>query len=114
MTNTSASAAQHTPSSDNGSAPFFPVQRYAVRYEDAIAERTGVKCPPHVRIMVNASDYRALHAQNEALRIALRNLRVMLPSDHPERPGKERIPLSYCYVRWIDLREADAALKETP
>lgn len=52
-------------------------------------------------------------ADKERLREALKNLLTMLPSDHPERPDTERIPASYCYVRWLDIREGRAALKET-
>ena len=57
---------------DNGSWPHFPVQRYAVRFDDAIAERSGRKCPAQVHIMVKASDYAALQSRIAALEANLR------------------------------------------
>jgi hypothetical protein len=48
----------------------------------------------------------------ERLEAALRCLVAMLPSDHEDRPEDERIPSSFCYVRWREIREARAALSQ--
>ena len=43
---------------------------------------------------------------------ALRNLLVQLPSPTCEEKDSDVIPTDFCYVRWLDIREAQAALEE--
>jgi hypothetical protein len=56
----------------------------------------------------------ALAASHQRLKEALGAVLCMLPSDHEDRPAEERIPASYCYVRWQDIREAREALRSAP
>ena len=46
------------------------------------------------------------------LRSALRNLLVMLPSElsTAEVTETDRIPVAFCFVRWIDIKEGHIAL----
>jgi hypothetical protein len=56
----------------------------------------------------------ALQTEKEKLRVALRNLLVMLPSGGGENfYSKDRIPVGFCNVRWIDIAEGHAALATT-
>jgi hypothetical protein len=57
------------------------------------------------------SQVEQLREQNEKTREALSNLLVMLPSVDARHPGQslnDRIPQSFCFVRWIDISEARA------
>jgi len=54
-------------------------------------------------------------AEIERLRSALRNLLVMLPSElsAPDVVESAIIPVGFCYVRWVDIKEGYAALADT-
>lgn len=55
-----------------------------------------------------------VHAANAYPKLveALHNLLVMLPSADNEGNDQDRIPASFNYVRWLDIREGRALLRE--
>jgi uncharacterized small protein (DUF1192 family) len=56
----------------------------------------------------------AFQTEKEKLRVALRNLLIMLPHcDTHAVNSKDRIPVGFCNVRWIDIAEGHAALATT-
>lgn len=72
--------------------------------------RVSVLGPDAVKITDTERD--ALAARVAQLESALNNLLVMLPSsDQFIEDHKARIPQSFCYVRWLDIIEARAALR---
>jgi hypothetical protein len=68
------------------------------------------KASPAHRVVVDCNAVLALLNVVEQQREALSNLLVMLPSSDNDAPDTDRIPASFNYVRWLDIREARAAL----
>jgi len=79
--------------------------RFVLNGHDVVWHSTYVR-------VVNQRD--SLQRRCEELTSALRNLLVMLPSDAPEQPDRERIPAGFCYVRWQDIREGHKAIGDSP